>query len=406
MHRNGYPEDTWWCFSYSPQRDDDGTVVGMLNVYTDATPKVLSEIRHAFWPALETEFWIFDDPSRIQTAAVRALGRHLRVYRAATLTHRLLAFSRRQTLAPKVTDVKALVGGMEDLIVRTVGPSIAFAIRHDIDLWPSMVDPSQLENALLNLCIDARDAMPDGGTLTVQTANCRMDGDAARSRGLEPGEYLALTVTDSGSGMTPDIVTKAFDPFFTTQPIGMGTGLERSMVYGFAKQSHGMASIVAQPAQGAAVSLYLPRHVGTVEAIDVSVEPPSFARATAGETVLVADDEPTIRMLVADVLDSLGYSAIEAHDVASGLKVLHSKVRIDLLITDIGLPGGLNGREVADAARVSRPDLKVLFITGYAETAVLSHGHLDPGMHVLTKPFEMETLAARVKELIAASRNT
>ncbi len=241
--------------------------------------------------------------------------------------------------------------------------------------------------------------MPDGGKLTIETANRCLDERAARERDLPPGQYVSLCVTDTGTGMPPDVIAKAFDPFFTTKPIGMGTGLGLSMIYGFAKQSGGQVRIHSEVGQGTTVCIYLPRHW----ARRTRSKRPELAdapRAEDGQTVLVVDDEPTVRMLVTEVLEDLGYTAIEAADGAAGLKVLRSDVRLDLLVTDVGLPGGMNGRQVADAARVARPDLKVLFITGYAENAVLSHGHLDPGMHVLVKPFAMEALASRIKELI------
>jgi CheY-like chemotaxis protein len=200
--------------------------------------------------------------------------------------------------------------------------------------------------------------------------------------------------------MPPEVIARAFDPFFTTKPIGEGTGLGLSMIYGFAKQSGGSVAIYSEVDQGTMVCVYLPRHQGEAELDDVKAEIEAAPRAEAGETVLVVDDEPTVRMLVAEVLTDLGYTAIEAADGAAGLKVINSDLRIDLLVTDVGLPGGLNGRQVADAARVARPGLKVLFITGYAENAVLSHGHLDAGMHVLTKPFAMDVLATRIRNLI------
>ncbi len=337
------------------------------------------------------------DVDRYTTAAQGAAKR------AAALTHRLLAFSRRQTLDPKPTDVNRLVAGMEELVRRTIGPAVELEAVAAGGLWLTLVDPPQLENALLNLCINARDAMPDGGRLTIETGNRWLDARAARERELPPGQYVSLCVSDTGTGMPPDVIAKAFDPFFTTKPIGQGTGLGLSMIYGFARQSGGQVRIYSELGDGTMVCLYLPRHVGAVEDVDT---PPEFAdapRARAGETVLVVDDEPTVRMLVTEVLEELGYAAIEAADGPSGLKVLQSNTRIDLLVTDVGLPGGMNGRQVADAARVARPGLKVLFITGYAENAVLNHGHLDPGMHVLTKPFAMEALASRIKELIAAA---
>ena len=320
--------------------------------------------------------------------------------RAGALTHRLLAFSRRQKLDPRPTDVNRLVSGMEELVRRTVGPGIIVDTAGPADLWATLVDPGQLENALLNLCINARDAMPDGGRITVETANQRLDARAARTRDMEPGEYVSLYVTDTGTGMTPEVVAKAYEPFFTTKPLGQGTGLGLSMIYGFAKQSGGQVRIHSGVGLGTTICLYLPRHLGTAETAKPSSELANAPRAVAGQTVLVVDDEPTVRMLVTEVLEDLGYTAIEAADGAAGLKVLQSDVRIDLLVTDVGLPGGMNGRQVADAARVHRPGLTVLFITGYAENAVISHGHLEPGMHLLTKPFAMKTLAIRIKELI------
>jgi PAS domain S-box-containing protein len=320
--------------------------------------------------------------------------------RAAALTHRLLAFSRRQTLTPKPTDVRQLVSGMEELIQRTVGPAVEIGTVNAAGLWSSLIDPSQLENAILNLCINARDAMPNGGKITIETGNRWMDESGAKQRGLEPGQYISLCVSDTGTGMPADIVAKAFDPFFTTKPIGQGTGLGLSMIYGFAKQSGGSAAIYSEVGQGTMVCIYLPRHLGSAEADETRPSTEAVPRAEAGETVLVVDDEPTVRMLVAEVLTDLGYTAIEAVDGAAGLKIINSDLRIDLLVTDVGLPGGMNGRQVADAARSVRPKLKVLFITGYAENAVLSHGHLDPGMHVLTKPFGMDALATRIRGLI------
>ena len=321
--------------------------------------------------------------------------------RAAALTHRVLAFARPQTLDPKPTDANRLVAGMEELIRRTVGPAITVETVAVGGLWPTLVDPSQLENALLNLCINARDAMPDGGRITIETGNRWLDARTARERGLEPGQYVSLCVSDSGTGMTPEVIAKAFDPFFTTKPIGQGTGLGLSMIYGFTKQSGGLVRIYSELGRGTNVCLYLPRHLGSAEIAELPPELTDAPRAQQGETVLVVDDEPTVRMLVTEVLQDLGYTAIEAADGASGLKILQSDVRIDLLVTDVGLPGGVNGRQVADAARLTRPNLKVLFITGYAENAVVSHGHLDPGMHVLTKPFAMEALASRIKNLIS-----
>jgi signal transduction histidine kinase len=321
--------------------------------------------------------------------------------RAAALTHRLLAFARRQTLAPEPTDVNQLIGGMLDLVQRTVGPAIQVQFISLPDNQPLLVDQSQLENALLNLCINARDAMPGGGRILIEAAHHQVDTHSAPDPELAEGGYLHLRVTDTGSGMTPDVAAKAFEPFFTTKPMGQGTGLGLSMIYGFARQSGGQLRLRSIPGEGTTVCLYLPRRPAE-RLCDVATEdgrPCTLEGANA--TVLVVDDEPTVRMLVTDLLRELGYVIIEAADGAGGLEVLHSDARIDLLVTDVGLPGGMNGRQLADAARVQRPALKVLFITGFAETSLLSDGHLEPGMAILTKPFAVEALAQRVKGLVA-----
>ncbi|MGU3539707.1 ATP-binding protein [Methylobacterium sp. A54F] len=320
--------------------------------------------------------------------------------RAAALTHRLLAFSRRQTLDPKPTDVNRLVADMEELIRRSIGPQIALDVVGAAGLWPTLIDPTQLENALLNLCINARDAMPNGGRITVETGNRWVDRDYAARHDLPEGQYLSVCVTDTGTGMPPEIVARVFEPFFTTKPLGEGTGLGLSMIYGFARQSGGQVRIQSEVGLGTTVCLYLPRHHGEAEVEDIEREATRLGRVGRGETVLVVDDEPSVRMLVAEVLEDMGYTVVEAADGAAGLKVLRSDARIDLLVTDVGLPGGVNGRQMADAARERRPDLKVLFITGYAEAAVIADGRLGPGMQVLTKPFAMDALGARIKGLI------
>jgi PAS domain S-box-containing protein len=321
--------------------------------------------------------------------------------RAAALTHRMLAFARRQTLDPKSTDVNRLVLDMEELVRRTVGPQIQIEVVAAGGLWPTQVDQNQLENALLNLCINARDAMPGGGRITIETANKWLDDRAAAQRDLASGQYVCLSVSDTGSGMTPEVVSRAFDPFFTTKPLGVGTGLGLSMIYGFARQSGGQVRIYSEPGQGTTVSLYLPRDAKSLGTEMAEQGLGSVSLAGQGEIVLVVDDEPTVRMLVAEVLEEFGYAWIEAADGLSGMRVLQSSSHIDLLITDVGLPGGMNGRQLADAARVLRPDLKILFITGYAENAVVGAGHLGVGMQVLTKPFSMETLAYRIKSIFA-----
>jgi PAS domain S-box-containing protein len=322
------------------------------------------------------------------------------VKRAAALTHRLLAFARRQTLDPQPTNANRLLFGLEELVRRTVGPDIKVEVVGASGLWPTLVDPNQLENAILNLCINARDAMPEGGKLTIETANKWIDERAARRHDLSIGQYISICVTDTGVGMTPDVISKAFDPFFTTKPIGEGTGLGLSMIYGFARQSGGQVRIYSEPGQGTTMCIYLPRHFEDAPADDDVELRSNLDAVSAGEVVLVIDDDPTIRMLVAEVLGELGYAVIEAVDGPAGLKVLESSAKIDLLITDVGLPGGMNGRQVADAARVARPKLKVLFITGYAENAVIGKGRLEEGMFVITKPFQMDALTRRIREII------
>ena len=320
--------------------------------------------------------------------------------RAAALTHRLLAFSRRQTLSPKPTNANALLDGMAELIRGTVGPGIDVNLIRTPDLWTIICDPNQLENALLNLVINARDAMPDGGTLTVQATNASINGAGARHPGeAASGQYVVLSVGDTGTGMPPDVVSRAFDPFFTTKPTGEGTGLGLSMVYGFAKQSAGDVRINSVLGQGTAVELYLPRHRGVAEAEEWHSPAQLEPRSRLGETVLVVDDEPAIRMLICEMLEDLGYGTAVAGDARGGLQILHTQ-SIHLLITDVGLPNGMNGRQLADAARRERPDLRVLFITGYAETAAMGGGQLEPGMEVVTKPFAIGALAARIQAMI------
>jgi PAS domain S-box-containing protein len=323
--------------------------------------------------------------------------------RAAALTHRLLAFARRQTLDPKPTDANKLVADMEELVQRTVGPAIKVETAQAIGLWPTLCDPNQLENAILNLCINARDAMPEGGRLTIETANMWLDARAARERDMQPGQYVAICVSDTGVGMSSEVKARAFDPFFTTKPTGQGTGLGLSMIYGFAQQSRGQVRIYSEEGEGTTVRIYLPRHQGEADEEQEQTMLSDAPRAEAGETVLIVDDEPSVRMLVTDVLEELGYAAVEAADGVAGLKLLESDMRIDLLITDVGLPGGVNGRQMADAARRVRPKLRVLFITGYAENASIGNGRLAPGMHVMVKPFGMEMLASRIRAIIGGS---
>jgi PAS domain S-box-containing protein len=319
--------------------------------------------------------------------------------RAAALTHRLLAFARRQPLIPKIVDANQLVVSLEDLLRRTIGEAIDLAIVVSDDLWNTLCDPNQLESALLNLAINARDAMPDGGRLTLSTANARLDGVTAETPALAPGDYICVAVTDTGTGMSAEVAARAFDPFFTTKPIGQGTGLGLSMIYGFARQSNGHATIESKPGQGTSVRLYLPRHRSGAVAGATSAAA-TAERSVTGETVLVVEDEPVVRAVILEMLDEQGYRTLEAVDGPSGLRILQGNEQIDLLVTDVGLPG-INGRQLADQARETRPGLKILFVTGYAESVAIADGFLQPGMEMITKPFDLDNLSRRVRAMVS-----
>ncbi len=317
--------------------------------------------------------------------------------RAAALTHRLLAFARRQSLDPKPVDINLLVVSMEDMLRRTMGEHIRLEIELQGDIWQAYTDAHQLENALLNLVINARDAMPDGGQLDIRTRNVRIDG--RQPDAPEPGDYVLLSVADNGAGMSAQTIAKAFDPFFTTKPIGQGTGLGLSMVYGFAKQTGGHVSIDSRLGQGTHITLYLPRNQAQEEQQAAARQVTEVPRARDGETVLVVEDEAAVRMLVVEVLQELGYQVLEAFDSASALPYLHGGERLDLLVSDFGLPG-LNGRQLVESARQHRPGLKVLFITGYVPDNEVHSDFLGPGTDMLGKPFSIDMLATRIRQLI------
>jgi PAS domain S-box-containing protein len=322
-------------------------------------------------------------------------------HRAAALTHRLLAFSRRQSLDRRPLDPNQLVVSLEDLFRRTKGAHIELKVRLGRDIWPVNTDASQLENALLNLVINARDAMPDGGQLLIETANSYLDGtDITTLEPVKAGDYVMLGVRDNGSGMAPKILAKAFDPFFTTKPIGQGTGLGLSMIYGFAQQSGGHVTIQSEPGQGTCVRLYLPRLHGTALQSHAPSHLGEAPMAMAGEAVVVVEDDPAVRMLVVNVLDELGYTAHQAADARTALPLLESDLRVDLLVTDVGLPG-MNGRQLAEIARQYRPGLKVLFMTGYAQKAAERQGFLEDGMDMVAKPFSIDLLATKIRSMIS-----
>ncbi|WP_035484625.1 PAS domain S-box protein [Geminicoccus roseus] len=320
--------------------------------------------------------------------------------RAAALTHRLLAFSRRQPLDPKPVQANPLVASMEELLRRTIGKDIRLVFALGGALWQTRCDPNQLENAILNLVINARDAMPEGGQLTIETYNAHLDSAyTSRAGEMTPGQYVCIAVTDTGSGMAPEVIERAFEPFFTTKPIGMGTGLGLSMIYGFARQSEGHAKIYSEVGIGTTVKLYLPRHLSEDAEQAAAEKATDEPAGTQPMSVLVVEDDAIVRGLVVEVLKEAGHSVLEAEDGVTGLQMLQSSRRIALLITDVGLPG-LNGRQVADGGRAVRPDLKVLFMTGYAESTALARGFLEPGMAMITKPFPLATLASRIRMIL------
>lgn len=318
--------------------------------------------------------------------------------RAAALTHRLLAFSRRQTLDSRALDVATLVGSMEDLLRRTLGEQVQLRIEIDKDVWPALADDNQLESAVLNLAINARDAMPRGGRLTISAHNVELSAEAvADSDRAEPGDYVEVRVTDTGMGMSPDVLGKVFDPFYTTKPLGQGTGLGLSMIYGFVQQSRGHIAIESSEGQGTTIRLYLPRHRGEVDEAREGGD--TVTHAGAGETVLVIEDDPSVRLLVLQVLEELGYRTIETESGRDATPILQSSRPIDLMISDVGLPG-LNGRQLAEIARETRPDLPILFMTGYAEQAADQAAFLDPGMEIIAKPFAIDQLAMRIDTIL------
>ena len=334
-----------------------------------------------------------DDTERYMDAAITS------AYRAAALTHRLLAFARRQPLDPKSIDPNRFVRSMEDLLRRTLGEQVQPALDLAPDLWPTRCDPHQLENAVLNLAINARDAMPSGGTLTISTRNAELAQPVLQGHEEIPaGRYVTICVSDTGSGIEPDVLSKVFEPFFTTKPLGQGTGLGLSMIYGFAKQSGGHVRIDSVVGEGTQVTLYLPPHFEPVISDDRKA--PSAFASGSGESVLLVEDDPSVRLLIGEVLRDLGYACVEAIDGQAAAPIIASNAELDLMITDVGLPG-MNGRDLADMARRHRPGLPVLFVTGYAEHATGDDRFLEPGMAMITKPFTLDALALKIREMFS-----
>jgi PAS domain S-box-containing protein len=414
----------WASILLDAIRAPDGTLIGFAKITRDMTEKramqeqlhqsqkmeaigqLTGGVAHDFnnlltviLGNLET-IWrqVPNDDGRLRRAVDQATRG---AQRAATLTQQLLAFSRRQPLNPKPTDVNRLVAGISDLIRRTLREDISIETVLGGGLWRVEVDPHQLESALLNLAVNSRDAMPDGGKLTIETANTRLDEEyASRFAEITPGQYVVICVTDTGTGMTSEVMARAFDPFFTTKPLGSGTGLGLSQVFGFVKQSGGHIKLYSEVGQGTTIKIYLPRLVRAVEPEET--EPAAITpRGRTTETILVVEDDDDVRSYSTDSLRELGFTTLEAKDGPSALRILEHHPEVNLLFTDVGLPG-INGRQLVDEAHRRRPDLRVLFTTGYARNAIVHQGRLDPGLELLTKPFTRTQLATRIRDVLDA----
>lgn len=340
---------------------------------------------------------------RDDTTAHRLIGAALRgVDRATTLTHRLLAYSRRQPLDPKPIELNRLIIGMSDLLSRTLGENIKVETVLSGGLWQASIDPNQVENAVLNLALNARDAMPEGGNLTVETANTHLDEAYAQAHTeVAAGQYVMLAVSDTGIGMTRDVIEKAFEPFFTTKQIGEGTGLGLSQVYGFVKQSGGHIKIYSEPGEGTTVRIYFPRASLTTGTAEEPRRQSRVLELGGTETILVVEDDADVRSYTTEILRELGYRVLEAHEGDAALSLLASDPNIQLMFTDIGLPGPYNGRQLAEEARKQRGNLKILFTTGYAQNAIIHHGRLDPGVQLIVKPFSFTGLAAKIRQVLS-----
>ena len=367
----------------------------------DAVGHLTGGVAHDFNNLLTVIIGALDlDPQRIPAEMRPSIEQALRAAeRGASLTHRLLAFSRQQMLVTRSVDFNRLIGDMDELLRRTLGEHVEIELKLADDLWPALADSGQVENSLLNLAINARDAMPDGGKLTIETTNVHLDDDyASNNAEVAPGDYVMMAVTDTGTGMPPDVLAHVFEPFFTTKDVGKGTGLGLSMIYGFAKQSGGHAKIYSEVGHGTTVRLYLPRLTNQSPASDSAA--PTAPRKGGGETILVVEDNPDVRRLVLRQLRDLGYEVIEAANGPQALQILDGGASIDLLFTDVVMPGGMTGRQLAEAAKVRRPGLKTLFTSGYTEDSILRLGKLNPGVRLLSKPYRKHELATRIRETL------
>jgi CheY-like chemotaxis protein len=338
-------------------------------------------------------------PSRSEVG--RAVENAMRgAERAASLMQRLLAFSRRQPLEPRPVDVNRLVTSMSELLRRTLGESIAIETVLGGGLWRIFADPGQLESAIVNLAVNARDAMPAGGKLTIESANAHLDDAyATEHQEVQAGQYVMLAISDTGTGMTKEVIASAFDPFFTTKDVGQGTGLGLSQVYGFVKQSNGHVKIYSEPGDGTTLRVYLPRLMAEAVA-EEEIAAGTMPSGDGSEIVLLVEDDEAVRELSATMLRELNYAVIQASDGQKALQILEIVPNVRLLFTDVGLPGGMNGRQLAEAALRLRPGLRVLFTTGYAQNAIVHHGRLDPGIDLISKPFTAAALANKMRELL------
>jgi PAS domain S-box-containing protein len=409
-------------------RDAKGEIVGFAKITRDLTERKAAEERSHQAQKMEGIGQItggvahdFNNLLTVIIGNLEALQRHLGedspetnrlrrsaenamrgARRAESLTQRLLSFSRQQPLDPKSVDVGRLVTGMSDLLCRTLGEDVALETVLTGGLWRAHADPNQLEVAILNLAVNARDAMPSGGKLTIETANTHLDERYATSQiEVLPGQYVMLAVSDNGTGMPADVKAKAFDPFFTTKDIGQGTGLGLSQVYGFVKQSRGHVKIYSEVGEGTTIKIYLPRfHSHVPEAEEETI--PAPARGRRSEVILVVEDDDDVRTYSSETLRELGYGVLEAANGREALKMLEAHPEVALLFTDVGLPGGMNGRQLAEKARTRRPNLKVLFTTAYARNAIVHDGRLDPGVELLAKPFTQAELGEKLRDILDA----
>jgi signal transduction histidine kinase/DNA-binding response OmpR family regulator len=418
----------WFDFQMRPVRDSQNNVVAIVPEAVEVTERRQAEealrqaqkmegigqltggVAHDFnnlltviVGSLETLRRQIGKPGFDPDGVVRSVDSAMRgAQRAASLTQRLLAFSRQQPLDPKPVDVSRLVTGMSDLLHRTIGEQISVETVLSAGLWRTNIDANQMEMAIINLAVNSRDAMPNGGKLTIETANTQLDERyVAHQAEVVPGQYVMLAVSDNGSGMSRETVAKAFEPFFTTKDIGHGTGLGLSQVYGFVKQSGGHVKIYSEPGQGTTVKIYLPRLYSN-EAVGAAEPAQRIAKGRDGETILAVEDDNDVRAHTCGILRELGYQVLEAANGMAALGVLQAHPEVDLLFTDVGLPGGMNGRQLAGAARGLNRKLKVLFTTGYARNAIVHDGRLDPGVQLITKPFSFAGLSEKLRDILDA----